>query len=41
VESTFDLTDEENEAWARVGRTSIALTEEGGVLPVQELDYTV
>ena len=41
VESTFDLTNEENETWARVGRTSIALTEEGDVLPVQELDYTV
>ncbi len=41
VESSFDLTTDENELWARVGKTSIALTEEGDVLPVQELDYTV
>lgn len=41
VESSFDMTTDENEMWARVSSTSIALTEEGGVLPVQEMDYTV
>lgn len=41
VESSFDLTDNENDTWARISKTSVALTENGDVLPVQELNYNV
>ncbi len=41
IASPFDLTSANNDLLARVSKTSIALTEAGEVLPVQEMDYTV
>ena len=41
IASPFDLTTEDNDLLARVTKTSIALTEAGEVLPVQEMDYKV
>ena len=41
VESPFDLRSEDNELLARVTKTSVALTEDGEALPVQEMDYKV
>jgi hypothetical protein len=41
VNSPFDLKTEDNELWGKVSKTSIALTEEGEILPVQEVNYTV
>jgi len=41
VESPFDLTSDENELLGRISKTSIALTEEGEALPVQEMEYKV
>jgi len=41
VASPFDLTSEDNDLLARVSKTSIALTEAGEVLPVQEMKYKV
>ena len=39
ISSPFDLTSEDNELLGQVTQTSIALTEAGDVLPVQEVDY--
>ena len=41
VESPFDLRSEDNDLLARVTKTSVALTEDGEALPVQEMDYKV
>ncbi len=41
VASPFDLKNQENDLLARVGKTSIALSETGEVLPVQEVDWKV
>ncbi|WDP90384.1 MAG: hypothetical protein HUN04_12025 [Desulfobacter sp.] len=41
VASPFDLTDGNNELQGRITKTSLALTEEGEVLPVQEMEYKV
>lgn len=41
VASPFDLKNQDNELLARVGKTSIALSEAGEVLPVQEVDWKV
>ncbi len=39
IASPFDLKSDDNELLGRVAKTSIALTEAGEVLPVQEVDY--
>lgn len=41
IASPFDLRSDDNDLLARVSTTSIALTEAGEVLPVQEMDYKV
>jgi hypothetical protein len=41
VSSPFDLTGDDNEVQGRITNTSVALTEEGGALPVYEMEYKV